>query len=138
MTAAIPETHLELLERPIVVALATLLETGQPQVQPVWCSYDGRHVLVNTEKGRVKYRNMHERRQVTVLAVNPDDVYHWVEIRGTVDVETEEGADQHIDELAKAYLGLDKYPFHQTGDVRVIFKITPQRVVTFGPMPTGE
>ena len=134
MTAIIPETHIELLERPIVVALATLLDTGQPQVQPVWCSYDGRHILVNTEKGRVKYRNMHARPQVTVLAVNPDDVYHWIEIRGAVEDETEEGADQHIDALAKAYLGVDQYPFHAEGDVRVIFKITPRRVVTFGPI----
>jgi PPOX class probable F420-dependent enzyme len=133
MADSIPKSHLVLFERPIVASLATLLPNGQPQVQPVWCSYDGRHVLVNTEKGRVKYRNMHARPRVTLLLVNPDDVYHWIEVRGAVVAETEQGADAHIDQLAKKYLGVDKYPFTQPGDVRVLFRIAPQRVVTYGP-----
>jgi PPOX class probable F420-dependent enzyme len=126
----IPQEYRDLLERPIVVSLATLMPNNQPQVQPVWCSFDGRHILVNTEKGRQKYRNMHSRPAVTILAVDPDDVYRWIEVRGTVDTETEEGASEHIDELARAYLGVDKYPLHQEGDVRVLFKIAPARVAT--------
>jgi len=129
----IPATHRELFDRPIVVSLATVLESGRLQVQPVWCSYDGRHILVNTEKKRAKYDNLHARRPVTVLAVNPDNVYHWIEVRGEVVEETEKGADAHIDQLAKLYLGVDKYPKHQPGDVRVLFRIAPRRVVTFGP-----
>jgi PPOX class probable F420-dependent enzyme len=116
-----------------VAALATVLPSGQPQVQPVWCSYDGTHVLVNTEKGRVKHRNMHQRRMVTLLLVNPDDVYHWLEIRGTVDSATERGAVEHLDQLAKRYIGYDKYPWHKPGDIRVLFRIQPQHVVAFGP-----
>jgi PPOX class probable F420-dependent enzyme len=133
MAEQIPATHRELLDRPIVVSLATVLDGGQPQVQPVWCSYDGTHILINTEKSRQKYRNMTRRPQVTVLAINPDNVYHWVEVRGSVAAATEDGADEHIDALARAYLGVDKYPFHEAGDVRVIFKIAPERVVTYGP-----
>ena len=133
MTDTIPEGHLTLLQRPVVAALATVLPSGQPQVQPVWCSYDGRHVLVNTEKGRVKYRNLHERRQATLLLVNPDDVYHWIEIRGTVESESEVGAAAHLDQLAQRYLGVDKYPWNKPGDVRVLFRIAPRHVVAFGP-----
>lgn len=129
----IPDTHRELFDRPIVVSLATVLESGRIQVQPVWCSFDGRHILVNTEKKRAKYDNLHARRPVTVLAVNPDNVYHWIEVRGEVVEETEKGADAHIDQLAKLYLGVDKYPMNQPGDVRVLFRIAPRRVVTFGP-----
>jgi PPOX class probable F420-dependent enzyme len=132
-SVTIPATHKVLFERPIVASLATVMKDGQPQVQPVWVSYDGRHVLVNTEKGRIKYRNMHERRKVTLLLIDPDDVYHWIEIRGVVESETEQGAAEHLDQLAKRYINADKYPWHKPGDVRVLFRITPTRVVPYGP-----
>jgi PPOX class probable F420-dependent enzyme len=122
----IPDKYRDLLDRPIVVSLATLMSDGPPQVQPVWCSFDGTHILVNTEKSRQKYRNMSQRRAVTILAIDPDDDTRWLEVRGVVMGETEEGANEHIDE----YLGVDKYPFHKEGDVRVLFKIVPQRVAT--------
>jgi PPOX class probable F420-dependent enzyme len=133
MSTQIPDTHRMLFERPVVASLATVLPSGQPHVQPVWCSYDGQHILVNTEKSRVKYRNMHERQKVTLLLVNPDDAYHWIEIRGAVESETERGAVEHHDQLAKRYLGVDKYPWHKPGDVRILFKITPTHVVPYGP-----
>lgn len=128
----IPDEYRDLLDRPIVVSLATVMSQGPPQVQPVWCSFDGTHILVNTEKGRQKYRNLSRRKLVTILAVDPEDDNRWLEVRGKVVGETEEGANRHIDELAKLYLGVDKYPFHQPGDVRVLFRIAPQRVVTLG------
>jgi PPOX class probable F420-dependent enzyme len=96
----------------------------------VWCNFDGTHILINTEKGRLKYRNMSRRPSVTILAIDPDNALRWLEVRGTVAGITEEGAFEHIDELARLYLGVDKYPFHQEGDVRVIFKIVPTRVAT--------
>jgi PPOX class probable F420-dependent enzyme len=126
----IPDKYRDLLDRPIVVSLATMMSDGPPQVQPVWCNFDGTHILVNTEKGRQKYRNMSRRPVVTILALDPDNAVRWLEVRGTVVVETEEGANEHIDELARLYLGVDKYPFHREGDMRVIFKIEPMRVAT--------
>ena len=126
----IPDQYLDLFERPVSVSLATLLSDGTPQVQPVWCSFDGTHLLVNTEKGRQKYRNLSRRRRATILAVDPANDSRWVEIRGEVVAETEKGADEHIDALARRYLGVDKYPWNQPGDVRVIFRIAPRRVVT--------
>jgi PPOX class probable F420-dependent enzyme len=103
---------------------------GTPQVQPVWCSFDGTHILVNTAKGRQKYRNMVRRPAVTILAIDPDNDSRWLEVRGTVVGETEAGADAHIDALAQLYMGVDTYPFRQAGEVRVLFKIAPQRVAT--------
>jgi hypothetical protein len=67
---------------------------------------------------------------VTLLAIAPDDATRWLEVRGTVVGETEEGANEHIDALVRLYLGVDTYPFHQAGDVRVLFKIAPLRVAT--------
>src|SRR5690606_31753264 len=107
----IPDRYRELLDRPIVVSLATLMSDGMPQVQPVWCSFDGTYILVNTEKGRQKYRNLTRRRKATILAVDPDDDNRWLEVRGTIAGHTEEGAFEHIDELARHYLDVDKYPF---------------------------
>lgn len=126
----IPDSLRDLLDRPVVVSLATLMEDGTPQVQPVWCSFDGTHILINTEKHRQKYRNLSRRRLATVLAVDPDDDGRWLEIRGRVVAETEDGADRHIDELARLYLGLDAYPYHQPGHVRVVFRLEPLRVAT--------
>jgi PPOX class probable F420-dependent enzyme len=130
--STIPEGFRDLLDRPIVVSLATVMPDGQPQVQPVWCSFDGRHVLINTEKSRQKYRNMTRRPTVTILAVDPDDDNRWLEIRGRVAEHTEEGAAEHIDELARQYLGVDAYPFHLPDDVRVMFRIEPVKVATLG------
>ena len=74
----IPDKYRDLLDRPIVVSLATLMNEGPPQVQPVWCNFDGTHILVNTEKGRQKYRNMSRRPSVTILAIDPDNADSWV------------------------------------------------------------
>ena len=126
----IPEKYRDLLDGPIVISLATLMKEGAPQVQPVWCSYDGTHILVNTAKGRQKYFNMLQRPAVTVLAVDPKDDMRWIEVRGKVVESTEHGAEAHIDELARLYMGVDSYPFRKADEVRVIFRIAPLRVVT--------
>jgi hypothetical protein len=73
---------------------------------------------------------MSQRHAATILAIDPDDDTRWPEVRGTVVGETEEGAREHIDELARLYLGVEKYPYHEEGDMRVLFKIAPQRVAT--------
>ena len=110
--------------------LATVMPDGRPQVNPVWCDYDGAYVCVNSAAGRQKDRNLKERKFATILLVDPDNPYFWLEVRGQVAEITTEGADEHIDRLAKKYLGQDTYPFRRAGEVRVTYKIEPQRVVT--------
>ena len=129
----IPNDFKDLLERPIVVTLVTLMPDNQPQATPVWFSYDGSHIWVNTARGRQKDRNMSERPQVTVLAVDPDNPYRYMEVRGTVDEATEDGALEHINSLAKRYVGRDDYyaamPEQRGKETRVIYKIKPVRVI---------
>lgn len=132
MAATISAEHADLLNRPIVVSLATVMPDGQPQVNPVWCSYDGTHVLINSAAGRVKDRNMKDRPQATVLCLDPQNPFKWVEVRGKVVEITTEGADAHIDDLAELYIGQRPYPFRQPGEQRVIYKIEPTRVVSYG------
>jgi PPOX class probable F420-dependent enzyme len=128
MSDQVPEEYVEFFEKPIIASLSSVLADGQPQVNPVWCDYDGEYVRLNSAKGRTKDQNMRDRPQVTVLLINPENVFHWIEVRGTVTEITEEGGDAHIDALAKKYLGADSYPFRQPGEVRVMYKIKPTRV----------
>jgi len=110
MSNQIPESHLGLFEKPVIASLATVMPDGQPQVTPVWCDYDGTYVRVNSAKGRVKDRNMRECPQVTLLLINPESVWHWIEVRGVVEEITEEGAEAHIDALSRKYMGVDEFP----------------------------
>ena len=138
MTANIPDKYLDLLKRPVVVTLGTIMPGGEPQLTPVWCSFDGQHLWVNTTRGRQKWRNMRERPQVTVLAVDPDNPYRWLEVRGEVVEMTEQGGVEHINALAKKYEGLDEYygayapTERRYQETRVICKVQPRRVNAVG------
>lgn len=124
----------KLLKEPQLAHLATVMADGAPQVTPVWVDVedDGSLVLVNTGEGRVKDRNAERNPEVAVSVTDKDNYYRLVGIRGTIVERTYEGADAHIDMLAKKYLGQDKYPWHQPGQKRVIYKIKPHHVVERG------
>jgi len=126
--AAISEKHRSLLEKKAFAHLATVGPDGSPQVTPVWVDYDGTHVRFNTAKGRVKARNLERNPRVALSIQDPDNPYSYVQVRGRIVEATERGADAHIDALAKKYLGQDKYPYRQPGEVRVMYKILPERV----------
>lgn len=132
MSAAIPETHREILDKKAFAHLATLMPDGAPQVTPVWCEFDGTHVWVNSAKGRRKDRNMRRDARVSLSLCDPDDSYRYLEIRGQVVEITESGADNHIDRLAYKYLGEEEYPHRRDGEIRVIYKIEPQSFSTMG------
>lgn len=123
MPAAIPEKYLDLFQKKTFAHLVTMMPGGQPQVTPVWCDYDGTHLLVNTAQGRQKDKNMQRDTRVALSMMDPDNAYRYLEVRGRVVGRVLEGADAHIDKLAKRYLGKDSYPFRSPGEVRVIYKI---------------
>ncbi len=128
----IPETHRELLKKKAFAHLATLMPNGQPQVTPVWVDYDGRHVLINTAEGRQKDKNLQRDGRVALSILDPDNPYKYLEVRGHVAGRTRDGAEQHIDAMAKKYLEKDKYPFRQPGEVRVVYRIEPEHVTSMG------
>lgn len=131
MKNEIPQTHIDLLTGPVYVQLASHMADGSIQVHPVWCGYDGTHILVNSAQGRIKDRNMRANPNVTVLAVDPENPYRWLEVRGNVVDISEEGADEHINQLSELYIQQSPYPWKEDGEVRVIYRIEPQRVVAF-------
>jgi PPOX class probable F420-dependent enzyme len=128
----LPASHKDLLEKRAFGALATVGESGAPQVTPVWFDDDGRHIRVNTAVGRVKDRNLRRNPAVALSIQDPDNPYRYAQVRGRVVETTEEGADAHIDALAKKYLGQDRYTNRRPGEVRVIHKIAPERVQVMG------
>lgn len=132
MAGVIPEKYIDLFDKKAFANLATLNPDGTPQVTPVWVDYDGSHVLVNSARGRRKDKNMESNRAVALSIQDPDNPYRYLEVRGRVDEITEQGADQHIDKMAKKYMGVDKYPGRQSGEVRVLYKIKPEHTSQMG------
>jgi len=112
--------------------VATAGTDGAPQLTPVWCEFDGTHVVFNTARGRVKDKNLAKNPRVTLAAADPDNPYRYVQVRGRVTEITEQGADAHIDKMAKKYLGQDRYPGRKAGEVRMIVKVLPERVQGMG------
>lgn len=131
--AQIPAAFLDLLTTRITFAhLGTSMKDGAPQVTPVWFSYDGNHVLLNSAKGRLKDRNMRARPKVALSILDPENPYRYLQLMGHVVEITEAGGDAHIDALAKKYLGKDSYPWRSAGEVRVIYKVAVDKVQTMG------
>ena len=132
MPEVIPEKYRDLFQKRAFAALGTLMPDGRPQVTPVWCDFDGEHIIFNSAKGRQKDRNVRRDPRVAMTVMDPENPYRYIEIRGRVAEITEDGADAHIDKMAKKYLGKDKYPFSQPGEVRVLYKIEPEKIHTMG------
>jgi PPOX class probable F420-dependent enzyme len=132
MSNVIPEKYRDLFQKRAFASLGTLMPDGRPQVTPVWCDFDGEHVIFNSAKGRQKDKNVRRDPRVALAVVDPDNPYRYLEIRGKVVEITEEGADKHIDKMAKKYMGVDKYPYSQPGEVRVLYKIQPEHTTVMG------
>jgi PPOX class probable F420-dependent enzyme len=131
-STVIPNTYLDLFTKKAFAHLATLMPSGAPQATPVWIDYDGTSVLFNTAVGRQKDKNLQHDGRVSLSIADPDNPYRYLEVRGRVSERTLSGADAHIDKMAKKYLDKDKYPFRQPGEVRVIYKITPEHITSTG------
>ena len=128
----IPESHVDLLDRPLIAHLATTRPDHTPQVNPMWFGWDGELIRFTNTTTRQKFRNVETNPHVSISIVDPDQPYRYLEVRGKVAEITEQGADAHIDKMAKKYLGQDKYPYRQDGEVRVIYKVRPEHTTTMG------
>ena len=128
MTIALTEAQKKLLEGKNFVSVATINKDGSPQVSPVWADFDGKYVVLNSEEKRRKVRNLKRDPRVALSVYDQENPYNYIEIRGRVVEITTKGAFEHIDKLAKKYIGQDKYPWNKPEDVRVIIKVEPEHV----------
>jgi PPOX class probable F420-dependent enzyme len=122
----IPAVYMDLLLKKKPLAhLATVMPDGSPQNTPVWFDYVDGKIRVNSALGRTKVRNMKLGAKVALSISDPDDPDRYVQLRGTVtNVRQDEVAAKHIDQLAYKYMGLDKNPYANPADVRVMFEIS--------------
>ena len=113
-TPQIPETHRDLIDRPLWAALTTVMPDGQPQTTPVWCNRSGDTILINCMKGFRKTRNMRANPKVSLFVYDPNDPLRNIEIRGMVTEMCEKGALEHLDVLTQLYM--NKPTAHFFGD----------------------
>jgi PPOX class probable F420-dependent enzyme len=118
----------ELLRAKNFAHIGTVRADGSVQVAPTWVDVQDGRPVVNSAEGRAWVRNLERDPRITLEVQNMENPYEYVEIRGRVAELTREGADEHIDSLAKKYLGEDKYPYRQEGEQRVIIRIDPEHV----------
>jgi PPOX class probable F420-dependent enzyme len=132
MADVLSEKARALIARPVLASLATLNPDGSPQITPLWVDRDGDDVVFNTAQGRKKARNLERDSRVAVTVIDPDDAYNVVAFQGTVADVSTEGADAHIDSLAKKYLGVDSYPMRREGEVRIRVTVRTDHIAMQG------
>ena len=132
MADVLSEKSRALIARPVLASLATLNPDGSPQITPLWVDLDGDDVVFNTAQGRKKARNLERDARVAVTVIDPDDQYNVVAFQGTVSDVTTDGADAHIDALAKKYLGVDTYPMRREGEVRIRVTVSTDHIAMQG------
>jgi PPOX class probable F420-dependent enzyme len=129
----IPESHLDLLVRPVHGVLTTLMPDGQPQSCLVWCNFDGACACVNTSRQRQKGRNLGRNPRVNLLVIDPDDTGRFIEIRGDAEL-IEAGALEHLDQITREYTRHPRYYGYvfpeekQARETRIICRILPRRI----------
>jgi PPOX class probable F420-dependent enzyme len=112
--------------------VSTLMRDGSPQITPTWIDIEkdtDNNILINTAEGRIKHKNVSRDPRIAISVINQSNPYEMVTIRGRVTEQiTQDTAEQHIDKLAKKYLGVDKYPGRSLGEKRVILKVKPEKI----------
>ncbi len=132
MSAKIEGRGEQLLRGKNFCHVATLRSDGSVHGVPVWVDAEDGQPLLNTAEGRVWPRNLERDPRVTLTVVDSENPYEYLEVRGKVSERTHEGADEHIDKLAKKYLDAESYPYRQPGEQRVIIRVEPEHVKVRG------
>ena len=122
------ERDRRIIDAPNFASVATLMPDGSPQVSTIWIDRDGDDILFNTAEGRVKTENLRRDGRVAISVFDQGDHDEQVIVRGRVVDLTTDGADAHIDFLAKKYLGAETYPFRDPSEQRVIVRVRPEHV----------
>src|SRR5258707_1064909 len=128
----IPDKEMSILKSSSMAHVATIGPDHEPQSNPVWFDWDGQHVRISQTKTRQKYRNIQRDPHVALSITDPQNPYHYLEIRGTVVRVEEDSQKKFIDSLAKKYLGKEHYPWSQPGEERVILYVQPEHTTSQG------
>lgn len=130
MASTLSPDDVKLFAEPNYGQLVTLMPDGSPQVTPVWIDIHDGEIWINTTENRQKARNIRRDPRVAISVQDANDPYRYVQVRGRVTDMTRQGADEHIDALARKYLDVDRYPYHRPDEQRVIVKVEPEHVTS--------
>lgn len=128
----IPQGYEDILQSATFMHVATLGPNGEPQNNPVWFGWDGERVKFSQTKTRQKTKNIGREPRVALSFIDPENPYRYLEIRGTVEEIEEDPDNDFINAMAKKYLGLDEYPYHQPGDERIVVYVRPEHTTQMG------
>jgi len=128
----IPEAYTDLFEKPTFWHIATLGPDGHLQSSPVWGDFRDGHFVFSLTKGRQKYTNLVKNPTVAISGIDPDNPYRYLEMRGAVVRIDDDSSNEFIDAMAKKYMGVDSYPYHQPGDERVVMVVEPVHTTQMG------
>lgn len=128
----IPEGYRDLLETNALIHVATIGPDGEPQSNPVWFDWDGENIKFSQTKTRQKYKNVDRDPRIAVSLVDPENPYRYLEVRGEVTEIEEDPNNDFINAMAKKYLDMDEYPYHQPGDERIILYVKPEHTTQMG------
>ena len=129
----LPELAKTLLAGKNFATIATLMPSGAPQASVIWIDAEGDTIVFNTAEGRIKPNNMRRDARVAITVHNAENPYQQAMIQGHVTEMVHEGAEEHIDAMAKKYMGVDSYPFRQEGEQRMIVRIAADKVGLMDP-----
>jgi PPOX class probable F420-dependent enzyme len=130
--SVIPASHADLLESTALAHVATIGPRGEPQVNPVWFGTRDGYILFSQTTTRQKYHNVQRDPRIALSIVDPTNPYRYLEIRGRVVRIDPDPALDFINAMAQKYLGVEKYPWHQPGDERVVVVVEPERTTQMG------
>ncbi|MBX3072031.1 MAG: PPOX class F420-dependent oxidoreductase [Thermomicrobiales bacterium] len=128
----IPEQYADLLDSTALAHVATIGPKGEPQVNPVWFGWDGSKIRFSQTTTRQKKKNIDREPRVALSIVDPTNPYRYLEVRGTVLEIEDDPNNDFINAMAKKYMGVDEYPWHNPGDHRVVIVIEPEHTSQMG------
>lgn len=127
----IPESHHDLLEKPVLAHCATIGPKGEPQSNPIWLLWDGEHIIISIGPEGQKARNLQRDPRVSLSMADPADPLHYLEVRGTVaSVRHAGSSDPEVIAMVRKYTGQDTYD--GMPDHHALFSIEPVRSTTMG------
>ena len=132
MAIKLPESARKMLQDKAYGHVVTSAPNGRPQATMVWVDAEGDEVLFNTAEGREKARNLRRDPRVVISIQDRNNPQAYLLVHGTASV-AETGADAHIDKLAKRFLGVDKYPYRQPGEKRLLIRVRVDRLGGVAP-----
>ena len=132
MAVEFTEAQKSLIDGKNFAHVATYFPNGTVQVNPVWDDRDGGTLQINSAEGRAKVKNLRNDPRITIEINNHENPYEYIEVRGRAVELTHDGADDHIDALAKKYMDADSYPLRKEGEVRVTIRIEAEKILGYG------